>query len=133
LVDDEEGNNEEVEQEIHYLGYIVVSPHLIQTAYEDSLICNHLNELSKGEKVNEAPKKYNLRSKQKEGKPSTYTQPKKSDTPPKAVASLNKEIGEQKINPLSRLMFKRQRKFKNPKPVLILRMKSRKSRFLSHS
>jgi hypothetical protein len=30
------------------------------------------------------------------------------------------------INPLSRLMFKSQRKFKNPNPILILRMKSKK-------
>jgi hypothetical protein len=47
LVDDE-GNNEEVDQEIHCLGDTVASPHLTQTTYEDSLMCNQLNELSKG-------------------------------------------------------------------------------------
>jgi hypothetical protein len=59
-----------------------------------------LNELIKGEKVNEDQNKYNLRSKQKEGKPNTSTQPKKSDTPPKAVVAPNKETREQKNKPI---------------------------------
>jgi hypothetical protein len=100
LVDDEEGNNEEEDQEIHCLGDTIASPHLTQTAYEESLMCNQLNELSKGEKINEAQNKYNLRSKQKDGKPSASTQPKKSDTPSKVVAAPNKETGEQKNHPI---------------------------------
>jgi hypothetical protein len=86
LVDDEEGDNEEADQEIHCLGDTSASPHLTQSSYEESLMRNQLNELSKGEKVNETQNKYNLRSKQKEGKPSTSNQPKKSDTPSKTVA-----------------------------------------------
>jgi hypothetical protein len=53
LVDDEEGNNEEVDQEIHCLGDSTTSPHLTQSSYEEYLMSNQLNELSKGEKVNE--------------------------------------------------------------------------------
>jgi hypothetical protein len=63
LVDDEEGNNVEENQEIHCLGDTTASPHLTQNAYEFFLMCNQLNELSKGEKVNETQNKYNLRSK----------------------------------------------------------------------
>jgi hypothetical protein len=83
LVDDEEGNNEDEDQEIHCLGDTTSSPHLTQGAYEESLISNQLDELCKGEKVNqdESQNKYNLRSKQKDGKPSASTHPKKTDTP----------------------------------------------------
>jgi hypothetical protein len=48
LVDDEEVNNEEANQEIHFLGDIIASPHLTHTSYEEYLMCNQLNELSKG-------------------------------------------------------------------------------------
>jgi hypothetical protein len=43
-----------------------ISPHLTQSAYEESLICNQLDELCQEEQVNqtEAQNKYNLRSKQ---------------------------------------------------------------------
>jgi hypothetical protein len=74
LVDDEE------DQEIHCLGDTTTSLHLTRSNYEEYLMSNQLNQLSKGEKVNETQNKYNLRSTNKEGKPSTSTQPKKSDT-----------------------------------------------------
>jgi hypothetical protein len=43
-------------------------PHLTQSAYEESLMNNQINDLSKGEKSISSPNKYNLRSKKKEGK-----------------------------------------------------------------
>jgi hypothetical protein len=67
LVTDEEGEEEEVDPEIHCLGDTSSFPHLTQSAYEESLMDNQLNELSKGEKTNNNPNKYNLRSKKKEG------------------------------------------------------------------
>jgi hypothetical protein len=61
---------------------------------------SHLNELSKGEKTNENQNKYNLRSKQKEGKPSTSNQPKKSDPSAKIVVAPNKGNEEQNNQPM---------------------------------
>ena len=52
---------------------------------------NHLNELSKGEKINDNPSKYNLRSKRKDGNIDTYDQPTKTKNCAKAVATSNKE------------------------------------------
>jgi hypothetical protein len=78
LVVDEEGEDEETDPEIHCLGDTSSSPHLTQSAYEESLMDSQLNELSKGEKTNDNPNKYNLRSKKKEGKPDTSDQPTKT-------------------------------------------------------
>jgi hypothetical protein len=41
-----------------------------------------------------------LRAKNKEGKPSKSTQPKKSDTPPKTMVAPNKENREQNNHPI---------------------------------
>jgi hypothetical protein len=65
LVVDEEGEDEETDLEIHFLGDTSSSPHLTQAAYEESLMDNQINELSKGEKEKENPNRYNLRSKKK--------------------------------------------------------------------
>jgi hypothetical protein len=69
LVTDEEGEEEDVDPEIHCLGDTSSSPHLTQSAYEESLMDSQLNELSKGERTSGNPNRYNLRSKKKEGKP----------------------------------------------------------------
>jgi hypothetical protein len=91
LVTDEEGEDEESDPTIHCLGDTSSSPHLTQSAYEESIMDNQLNELSKGEKSNENSNKYNLRSKKKEGKPNTSDQPTKTENSAKVVASSNKE------------------------------------------
>jgi hypothetical protein len=69
LVTDDEGEDEDLDPEIHCLGDTSSFPHLTQSAYEESLMDNQLNELSKGDKANNSPNRYNLRSKKKEGKP----------------------------------------------------------------
>jgi hypothetical protein len=48
LVDDEVGEDEEPALEIHCLGDTSPSPHLTQSAYEESLMENQLTEFSKG-------------------------------------------------------------------------------------
>jgi hypothetical protein len=100
MVDDEEGEDEGTDQEIHCLGDTSTSPHLTQSAYEESLMNNQLNELSKGEKTKENQNKYNLRSKQKEGNPSTSNQPKKSENYAKTVTTTSKENEEQNNQPV---------------------------------
>jgi len=70
LVVDEEGEDEEIDPEIHFLGDTSSSPHLSQYAYEESLMDSHLNEFIKGGK-NGNTSKYNLRSTNKYGKNDT--------------------------------------------------------------
>jgi len=95
MVDDEVGEDEETNLEIHCLGDTSTSPHLNQYAYEESFMDSQLNELSKGEKNDENQNKYNLRSKNKDGNPSTYDRPKKTENYSKVVASSSKENKEQ--------------------------------------
>jgi hypothetical protein len=61
MVDEEVGEDEETDPKIHCVGDTSPSPHLNQSAYEESLMDNQLNELSKGEKYSENQNKYNLR------------------------------------------------------------------------
>jgi hypothetical protein len=74
----DEGEDEEIDHEIHCLGDTSSSPHLTQFAYEESLMDNQINELSKGEKTKENPNRYNLRSKKKEENTDTSDQPTKT-------------------------------------------------------
>jgi hypothetical protein len=52
---------------------------------------NQINELSKGEKTNNSPNKYNLKSKKKEGKSDTLDQTPGTKKLAKDVASSSKE------------------------------------------
>jgi hypothetical protein len=90
MVDDEVGEDEETDLEIHCVGDTSPSTHLTQYAYEESLLESQLNELSKGEKTNENQNKYNLRSENKDGKLSTSDHPQKIEIVSKALASRNK-------------------------------------------
>jgi hypothetical protein len=103
LVVDEEGEDEETDPEIHCLGDTSSSPHLTQYAYEESLMDSQLNELSKGEKTNDNPSKYNLRSKKKEGKTDTSDHPTKEENYAKAVATSNKEREVQNPQALAKI------------------------------
>jgi ribonuclease HI len=91
LVTDEEGEEEDVDPEIHCLGDTSSSPHLTQSAYEEALMGSQLNELSKGERTSGNPNRYNLRSKKKEGKPDIPDQPTRTENPVKSVAASSKE------------------------------------------
>jgi hypothetical protein len=51
---------------------------------------NQLNELRKGDKANNNPNRYNLRSKNKEGNPDVPDQPTREENPAKVVADDNK-------------------------------------------
>jgi hypothetical protein len=91
LVVDEEEEDEDLDPEIHCLGDTSSFPHLTQSAYEESLMENQLNELSKGDKADAMhPNRYNLRSKKKEGKPDFPEQPTRAEEPAKDVADRSK-------------------------------------------
>jgi len=72
LVTDEEGEEKDVDPEMHCLGDTSSSPHLTQFAYEESLMSIQLNELSKGKRTNGNSNIYNLRSNKKEGRPGNF-------------------------------------------------------------
>jgi ribonuclease HI len=91
LVTDEDEEEEDIDPEIHCLGDTSSSPHLTQSAYEEALISNQLNELSKGEEANHIPNRYNLRSKQKEGKSDIPDRPTRAEKPAKDIADRSKE------------------------------------------
>jgi hypothetical protein len=76
LVDGEEGEEiNELDPEIHCFGETSSFPHLSQSAYEESLMENQLNELRKGDKASSSPNKYNLRPKKKFGTPDVLEKP----------------------------------------------------------
>jgi hypothetical protein len=86
----EEGEEEEDDPQIHYLGDTCSSPHLTQSAYEESLMDIQLNELRKGERINGNPNRYNLMSKKKEGKPDIFYHQTRVENPTKSVAASSK-------------------------------------------
>jgi hypothetical protein len=51
---------------------------------------SQLNELRKGDKANDNPNRYNLRSKKKEGKPNFPEQPTRAEKPSEDVADRRK-------------------------------------------
>jgi hypothetical protein len=103
LVTDEEGEEEDIDPEIHCLGDTSSFPHLTQSAYEESLMDSQLNELSKGEKTNNNPNRYSLRSKKKEGKLDISDQPTRVENPAKDVADNSKEKEVQNPPPVVKI------------------------------
>jgi hypothetical protein len=83
LVADDGGEEEDLDPEIHCLKDISPSPNLTQSTYEESLMYIKLNELSKGNKANDNPNRYNLRSKKKYGKSDVPSQPPREKNPTK--------------------------------------------------
>jgi hypothetical protein len=67
LVTEEEREEEELElyPGIHCVGDTSPFPHLTQSTYGESLMNSQINQLSKGDKANNNPSKYNLRYKKK--------------------------------------------------------------------
>jgi hypothetical protein len=85
LVTDEDEEEEGNDPEIHFLGDTSSSPHLTQYAYEEVLMSNQMNDLSKGEEARHTPNIYNLRSKQKEGKSDIPDRPTRAEKPAKDI------------------------------------------------
>jgi hypothetical protein len=117
LVADEEREEEEIDPEIHCLGDTSPFPHLTQSAYEESLLDNQINELSKGEKANNSPNKYNLRSNKKEGKSDILDQPSRAEKPAKDAANNNKEKKTQNPSPIAKGLVPEVREIMKPPPL----------------
>jgi hypothetical protein len=65
MAEEEEGEVEELDPEIHCFGDTPPFPHLTQSAYEEFLMDNQLNELSKENKTGSRQGRYDLRSQKK--------------------------------------------------------------------
>jgi hypothetical protein len=63
---------------------------------------SQINELSKGEKANSSPNKYNLWSKKKEGKSDIPDQPSIAEKPAKDATNNNKEKKAQNPPPIAK-------------------------------
>jgi hypothetical protein len=66
MAEEEEGETDEPDHEIHCFGDTPPFPHLTQSAYEESLMDSQLNELSKGDKTSGGQGRYDLRSQKKD-------------------------------------------------------------------
>jgi hypothetical protein len=65
VAEEEEGETDELDPEIHCFGDTPPFPHLTQSAYEESLMDSQLNELSKGDRASGNQGRYDLRSKKR--------------------------------------------------------------------
>ena len=100
IADDEEGERDELDPKIHYFEDSSPFPHLTQSAYEESLMDNQLNELSKGDKASSSQSRYNLRSKKKIGAPDVPEQLTGAEKPTKEVAGNNEGKKAQPLSPM---------------------------------
>jgi hypothetical protein len=76
-----ERESEEIDPEIHCVGDTPPFPHLTQSAYEESLMDNQLNELSKGDKASDGRGRYSLRSDKKMAAPDIPQQSIRAERP----------------------------------------------------
>jgi hypothetical protein len=63
---------------------------------------NQINELSKGEDTHSSPRRYNLRSKKKEGKYDIPNQRSRAEKPAKDATNNNKDTKTQNLSPLAK-------------------------------
>ena len=98
VAEGEEGETDKLEPEIHFFGYAPPFAHLTQSSYEESLMNNWLNELSKGGKASGGRGRYNLRSDKKRAAPDV---PEKSTRIEKPANTIVDSHGGKKAQPLS--------------------------------
>ena len=92
LVSHEQGEGiDKLDPEINCIEDTSPLPHLNRSTYEESLMNIQVNELGKGEKANNTPNKYHLRSKKKERNFDSHDQPLIADKPAKHAINTTKE------------------------------------------
>jgi hypothetical protein len=69
VANEEEGEIDGLDPEVHCFKETPPFPHLTQSAYEESLMDSQLNELSKGDKASSSQSRCSLRSKKMIGAP----------------------------------------------------------------
>jgi hypothetical protein len=86
VAEGKEGEIDDLDPEIHCFGDTPPFPHLTQSTYEESLMDNQLNELSKGDKASGNQGSYDLRSKKKTVAPDVPEQFTRTEKPTNEVA-----------------------------------------------
>jgi hypothetical protein len=86
VAEGEEGELDEIDPEIDCFRDTPPFPHLTQSAYEESLMENQLNEPSKGDKTSGSQGRYDLRSKKKTVAPDVPKKPTRTKKPANGVA-----------------------------------------------
>jgi hypothetical protein len=103
LVAHEKGEEiDELDPEIHCIEDTSPFPHLTQSAYEESLMNIQINEWSKGEKANNTPNRYHLRSKKKEENFDSHDQALIVESPIKPATITTKEKKTQNTSPTTK-------------------------------
>jgi hypothetical protein len=100
VAEDEEREADELDPEIHFFGDTPPFPHLTQSAYEESLMDNQLNELSKGDKAGGGQGRYNLRSDKRIAAPDIPEQSTRMEKPANKVADNHRGKKAQPLSPI---------------------------------
>jgi hypothetical protein len=100
VAEDEEGETDKLEPEIHCFGDTPPFPHLTQSAYEESLMDSQLNELSKGDKAGGGQGRYNLRSDKRIAAPDIPEQSTRMEKPANKVADDHRGKKAQPLSPI---------------------------------
>jgi hypothetical protein len=86
--------------EIHCFGDTPTFPHLTQSTYEESLMDNQLNELSKDGKASGGQGKYDLRSNKRTIAPEVPEQSTRTEKPTNEVADSHRGKKHQPLSPI---------------------------------
>jgi hypothetical protein len=100
MAEEEEGEIDELDPEIHFFGYTPPFPHFTQSAYEDSLMDSQLNKLSKGDKASGSQSRYDLRSKKKIVAPDVPEQSTRTEKPANEVADIHRGKKPRPLSPI---------------------------------
>jgi hypothetical protein len=100
VADEEERETDEIEPEIHCFGETPPFPHLTQSAYEESLMNNQLNELSKENQTSGRRGRYDPRSQKKAVTPDVPEQSTRTERPANEVADTHRGKKTQPLSPI---------------------------------
>jgi hypothetical protein len=100
MAEEEEGEADELDPEIHCFGDTPPFPHLTQSAYEESLMDSHLNELSKENKTSSRQGRYDLRSQKKAVTPDVPEQSTRTEKPANEVADSHRGKKTRPLSPI---------------------------------
>jgi hypothetical protein len=100
MAEEEEGESDDLDPEIHCFRDTPPFPHLTQPTYEDSLMDSQLNELSKGDKASGSQGRYDLRSKKKTVAPDAPEQFTRIEKPANEVADSHRGKKPQPLSPI---------------------------------
>jgi hypothetical protein len=100
VADEEEAEADEPEPKIHSVEVAPPFPHLTKSAYEESLMDNQLNELSKGDKAGGGRGRYNLRSDKKVAAPDVPESSTRAEKPAEKIADSHRGKKAQPLSPI---------------------------------